>query len=129
MREIRCRRCGKMYSYEGMPPECCPLCAKERRAQYVMVRELVRQCPGITAVEVNQITEVPLEVILKFIDDGLLEVVPHGPPPDGELANRVGLMIKRAKENKQIYKKYVPEGEEIDDLAEKGKPKFTWHEG
>lgn len=74
MNTIRCNFCRQMYSYDGLPPEACPQCRSRREAQYQQVRELVKDNPGITAMEVHEITEVPLLTIARYIETGRLEV-------------------------------------------------------
>ena len=132
-RTIRCRRCGQMFEYEGLPPPCCPVCQLEREEQYQIVRALVRDFPGITALEVHEITEVPMDVILRYINKGLIEVIEHK-NYDGIVSERVGLMIQKAKEKKLFFerqkedKKRKPEALDTLKIDEHDieKEKFTW---
>jgi len=116
-----------MYEHEGMPPPACPMCMKERNEQFYIVRELVREFPGITALQVNQATEVPMEVILRFVDMGMIEVMPTA-NKDGKLDERIGLMIRKAKEMRQFYQQHEDaKGPKLDELLpneEEGT--FTW---
>ena len=70
MRTIRCQRCRQMFEYEGLPPPCCPLCAMARNSRFARVRELVKELPGITAMEAHQQTGVPLAEIMEYLRDG-----------------------------------------------------------
>ena len=125
-RTIRCRRCGQMFDYEGLPPPGCPTCMMEREEQYQIVRALVREFPGITAIEVNQVTEVPMEAILKYLDNGLLEVKPTR-NSDGELDTRIGVMIQKARERRDTYKSHMDKvAEPVQTLPSGEEQKFTW---
>lgn len=73
MRTIRCRKCKQMFSYEGLPPDSCPLCAMAKNERFSRVRELVQEYPGITTLEVNQHTGVPVSDILDFLKKGELQ--------------------------------------------------------
>jgi len=75
MRTIRCKNCKKLYEYEGPLPEICPECRKEEELQYLHVRELVSNYPGITALEVHEHTGVPFTTIMKFVERGDLQVI------------------------------------------------------
>ena len=79
MRSVRCRRCKQMFEFEGLPPECCPRCKKIEDNQFMRVRELVRDHPGITALEVHEHTGVPFPTIMQYIEKGHLEIVPGDP--------------------------------------------------
>lgn len=128
-RTIRCKRCGNMYEYEGLPPAACPECVELRNEQFQIVRALVWEFPGITALQVNQATEVPMDVILRFVEKGMLEVVPTA-NKDGKLNERIGLMIQKAKEIRQQYAKQEAPEVALDTLRDDPeKEKFTWHEG
>ena len=82
MRIIRCRRCKEMFEYEGLPPPCCPSCQEIRNEQYDRVRDFVKEHPGISAVEVHHYTEVPLNAIMQFVEEGNLDIVKFKKPED-----------------------------------------------
>jgi hypothetical protein len=106
----------------------------EREEQYQIVRAIVREFPGITAIEVHHITEVPMEIILKYINEGLLQVMPKSRKSES-LEERIGVMIQRAKETRKEYKKYVDTFSldehkgGLDVLHGEQEQKFTWLEG
>jgi hypothetical protein len=98
-----------MYSFEGLPPDSCPQCKARKDAQYQRVREIVKDNPGITALEVHAITEVPITTIAKYIEAGMLEVMSKQDSLDnGELQ----IWISRKAEK----------GKRLKDAAEKAKP-------
>jgi len=74
MRTIRCRRCRQMFAYEGLPPPCCPDCAVKQNERLALVRALVMEFPGITAMEVQKHTGVPINEIMEYLKNGDLEV-------------------------------------------------------
>ena len=78
MRRVRCKRCKEFYVYEiGLPPEFCPDCEKERQGQAQLLRDIVWENRGITGFELHEMTGIPIEVVMKHVDDGLLEVAPE----------------------------------------------------
>jgi hypothetical protein len=123
-----------MFEFEGLPPPGCPTCMMEREEQYQIVRAIVREFPGITAIEVHHITEVPMNIILRYINEGLLQVMPKSKGNDA-LEERIGFMIKKAKETRQDFKKYVDtfkmeeHANGLDVLHAENEQKFTWLEG
>ncbi|MCL1863157.1 MAG: hypothetical protein FWF78_06290 [Defluviitaleaceae bacterium] len=129
---IRCRRCGNMFEVEGLVGPICDSCRLEREEQFQIVRIFVREHPGISALEVHQCTEIPMEAILKYINAGLLEVV-NIANADGEVSERVGFMLKKAEAKKvQLDMKKTgtsaPPVPSMDNLkTNEPKEKFTWH--
>jgi hypothetical protein len=53
-----------------MPPLYCPACATEKEEQYQLIRTLIREHPGINAVQVHEQTGVPMSVIMQHIENG-----------------------------------------------------------
>ena len=78
MREIRCKRCREMFEFAGINALTCPACLKEKEAQLEKVRTLLKESPGITAMKVHELTGVPVNIILRFIEGGMIEAVPAG---------------------------------------------------
>ena len=70
-----------MFTYEGLPPPCCPLCVMAQKERFVRVRALVKELPGITAMEAHQQTGVPISEIMELLEEGDLVVA-------GSLSNR-----------------------------------------
>ena len=74
MNEMRCSRCKVMFSStDGKPPHICPKCKGEREAKLRRLHELVRERPGITPIELQAITGIPINVITQQIKDGFIE--------------------------------------------------------
>jgi NMD protein affecting ribosome stability and mRNA decay len=66
-----------MFEFDGqLPIKLCPACQKERDSQFQAVHELVQTHRGITAIEINRITGVPMDAILKYIKKGMFEIHP-----------------------------------------------------
>ena len=79
MYKLRCRRCKLPFIYDGTSGnlnDLCSACTQFRQERMFMVREIVRECPGISAAEVHEITDVPVEAIMQMVKDGYLEIVP-----------------------------------------------------
>ena len=76
-RIIRCPECHEMFPYTGMPPKRCPRCDKHHEELFERVRRTVQEHPGINAVQLTHMTDVPVEIILKYIDEGRIDAMPH----------------------------------------------------
>ena len=76
MNEVRCSRCKVMFSpTDGKPPYLCPKCKGERDAKLRKLHDLVKSRPGITPMELQALTGVPIGVITQMISDGFAEVI------------------------------------------------------
>ncbi|MCL1843782.1 MAG: hypothetical protein FWF79_08210 [Defluviitaleaceae bacterium] len=130
-RLMRCRKCDTKFEPVGLESPLCPLCQQAKDEQYIVVRELVREYPGITALEVHEATEVPMHVILRYIENGMLEAVKDRGIRDDEISERIGLLIKRAKERKEIFSRAATkhaaeaEAQRLDEMRVED-DKFTW---
>lgn len=75
MRSIRCQRCGNMFEYEGLPPPCCPDCKGQEEVNFMEVRALVKEYPGITALEVREHTGVSFASLMDYVESGDIELL------------------------------------------------------
>ena len=79
MNEVRCSRCKVMFvPTDGKPPHLCPKCKGERAAKLRKLHDLVRERPGITPMELQTLTGVPINVITQAIRDGFVEEMGKG---------------------------------------------------
>jgi flagellar operon protein (TIGR03826 family) len=70
--EIRnCRRCGKIFQYNGN--YICASCLRKEDEDFKKVKEYLRAHPGSTSMEVSEATEVDIKTIDRFIRAGLLD--------------------------------------------------------
>ncbi|HYH03699.1 MAG TPA: MerR family transcriptional regulator, partial [Bacillota bacterium] len=70
--EIRnCRRCGKIYQYNG--GYICNNCIRQEEEDFQKVKQDVIDNPGATPIEVSDRTGVELKVITRFLREGRLE--------------------------------------------------------
>jgi hypothetical protein len=53
----------------------------ERNLHLERIKELIWERPGINALEVEEATGIPIEVISQFIDDGDLAIMPGAVNP------------------------------------------------
>lgn len=67
-----CKRCGKIYNYDGF--KNCPTCRREDEADFIKVKEYIYDSPGANISEVERETEVDSEKIIEFLRQGRLEV-------------------------------------------------------
>ena len=127
MRSIRCRRCKQKFEYEGMVPQYCPACTGEKEATFQMVRDLVSAVPGITALEVHEITDVPISLIMQYVEEGHLQIRPDGSEMTEEqrrkLIGQVSSKIKAAKARKEAIQVPNP----VEQQAPTGQPLINWH--
>ncbi|MCL2500133.1 MAG: hypothetical protein FWE90_07320 [Defluviitaleaceae bacterium] len=75
MNTVRCQLCKQMFSFDGLPPDSCPDCKRLKDIQFQSVREIVKDNPGITALEVHGRTDIPLPTIVRYIESGMLEIM------------------------------------------------------
>ena len=70
--EIRnCKRCGKIYQYNG--GYICNNCIRQEEEDFQKVKQDVLDHPGATPIEVSERTGVELKVINRFLREGRLE--------------------------------------------------------
>ena len=74
MKTIRCNRCKQMFEFEGLPPECCPSCKEKENERHQIVRDFIKQFPGVNALEIAKHTKVPVSVIMNYIKSGDLHL-------------------------------------------------------
>ncbi len=70
--ELRnCRRCGKIYTFTGLP--ICKECHDKEEEEYEILRVYLREHPLAALSEASRDTGVPSEIIADFLRRGLLE--------------------------------------------------------
>jgi hypothetical protein len=106
-----------MFSFDGLPPDCCPACKQRKDAQFQKVRGMVKETPGITALEVHERTDVPLSTIIKYIEAGYLEVASSKENLDtGDMQIWIDKATKRGKKAKaKAEEAATNKVKEIDD--------------
>ena len=67
-----CRVCGKLYERNGK--DKCNECFQKEEIDYKTVREYVVSHPGVSAMDVNKATGIPITTILNFIEEGRIEL-------------------------------------------------------
>jgi hypothetical protein len=65
-----------MYEFTGLPTKICPRCQAAEDEKYEKVRAYVRDHKGVSITEAAQETGVSAEQILRYLDEGKLEVIP-----------------------------------------------------
>ena len=73
-----CRGCKKMFQYIT-GPVLCPKCKQLEEEMFLKVKEYLRDNPGSTMLEVNQVTGVSAMLIEKFLRQGRLQVAENSP--------------------------------------------------
>jgi flagellar operon protein (TIGR03826 family) len=66
-----CRRCGKIFQYNGN--RICPACIHKEDEDFMLVKEYLKTHPGSTTIELSENTGVDVKTIIRFIRSGLLD--------------------------------------------------------
>lgn len=67
-----CKKCGKIYNYDGFP--YCNHCRKEEEEIFQKVKEYIYDNPKASIQEVSDDTEVSTKKILNYLRQGRLEI-------------------------------------------------------
>lgn len=60
-----CKLCSKLFNYQGSP--VCPSCNKKLEEKFTIVREYIRDNPGVSMSQVSEETEVPIQQLKKWV--------------------------------------------------------------
>ena len=60
-----CKKCGKLFNYDG--DALCPLCVKEMEDKFYEVRDYIRENPSAPMPVVAEENDVPIQQIKKWI--------------------------------------------------------------
>lgn len=71
-----CKRCGKIYNYDGF--KNCPTCRREDEADFIKVKEYIYDNPGANISDVAEATEVDSAKIIEFLRQDRLEIADGG---------------------------------------------------
>jgi len=74
-RTIRCSKCKVLYHVTYPPRSCCPACEKKREEQIQNVRNMIRANRGINAMELERLTGVPINFIMKIMREGEIGIM------------------------------------------------------
>lgn len=66
-----CKRCGKIFTYRGMP--VCQDCFESDEKDFEKVRDYLSNHPGASTMEVSTQTEIDVKTITRFLREGRLE--------------------------------------------------------
>jgi flagellar operon protein (TIGR03826 family) len=67
-----CKRCGKIYSYDGF--DFCLKCRREDEEDFKKVKAYLDEYPGANIAEVEEKTEVSSKKVIQFLKQGRLEI-------------------------------------------------------
>ena len=94
-----CKKCGKLFNYNGEP--LCPPCAKELEEKFFEVREYIYNHPNESMVAVSENTDVPVQQIKRWIrQERLTFTKESGVAIDCELCGKAILTGRYCKECK-----------------------------
>ncbi|MCL2387535.1 MAG: hypothetical protein FWC89_08320 [Defluviitaleaceae bacterium] len=74
-RTIRCPRCKELYHVVYPPRQYCPPCEEKREEQIQNVRDMIRENKGINAIELERLTGVPINFIMKIMREGEIGII------------------------------------------------------
>lgn len=66
-----CEKCKRLF--QKVRKNICPACETQEEEQYEVVRKFLADNPGRNAQEVSEETKVPIETVLRFIEEGRVE--------------------------------------------------------
>lgn len=67
-----CRKCGKVYAYDGH--RICRACRKAEEEDFQRVKEYLYDNPGATVQEISDETETSVQMIMKYLREGRLQL-------------------------------------------------------
>lgn len=70
-----CAECNRVFSHPSR--DLCQECYEKAQESFELVRDYLKQNPGASVVEVANETEVDLDLIYEYIEEGRLDVVPR----------------------------------------------------
>lgn len=70
MKIKNCKRCGKVYTYNGI--DLCPDCYKKEENDFLKIRDYIETNPLATIIEVSTKTGIKLQKIMDFLKEGRL---------------------------------------------------------
>ena len=66
----KCPRCGNLFAYSALP--ICDACLQKEEAEFIKVRDYLRENPNSGMAQTCEDTEVAENLILKFLKEGRL---------------------------------------------------------
>lgn len=104
----KCAVCGKMF-IQVRQSDVCPDCLHSEMELFKRVREFLDKNPGSGVVEISKVTEIPENIIVKWVDEGRLEKTKMKPIKRCSLCNDIintgTICDKCAKELKKDLEK------------------------
>ena len=67
----KCARCGKPYDKIRSP--VCEMCQPDEDADYVRVRDVLSEAPGLNAAQAASAADVTVACVLRMLDDGQID--------------------------------------------------------
>lgn len=75
MSNIRtCMRCHGLFVYTGFGHAICPRCREAEAREFNRVKDFIYANPGVTMIEVEEATGVPIRQITEYLRAGRLEI-------------------------------------------------------
>lgn len=79
MAMVRCRRCKALFEPTSPNGQMCPNCVVQEEARYQLVRQYVKDHPGVSISEVSEVTGVTTPRILTYLKQERLELSSGSP--------------------------------------------------
>ncbi len=70
-----CEECNRVFSHPTR--SLCNECYEEAQKSFKTVKDYLRENPGASVAQVSKETEVPIELIQEYIQEGRLDVIPR----------------------------------------------------
>lgn len=65
-----CKRCGRLYTYNGI--DLCPECYRQDEEDFIKIRDYIEAHPYATMIEISRETQVAIKKIMEFLKEGRL---------------------------------------------------------
>lgn len=123
-----CKRCGKVFNYNGSA--VCATCTKQEQEDFEKVREYLFNHPNATTLQLSQDTGVDLKVISRFLKEGRLQSDDIALGEDEELTcEKCGQTIKSGRFCEQCVQSMKNEFKQATKSANQNNSGSGWVQG
>ncbi|WP_058486032.1 hypothetical protein [Defluviitalea phaphyphila] len=74
MKLVNCKRCGKLFQYNGIS-QYCPVCMRYDEENFKKIKEYLYEHPKATLFQVAEDLDIPVKMIEHYLKEGRLEIV------------------------------------------------------
>lgn len=71
---VKCPRCNKLFN--KIRSSICPMCEPDEERDYDVIREALEKAPNLSAEQLAESTDVPIDCIMRLLDAGRISTAP-----------------------------------------------------